>query len=172
MYFEKSHLHFAQLPVIFLVAGIHSASNASTSTATVTANIVRTISITNLNNMVFGDISASSSSGTVIVNASGSRSATGGATINTAVSGGPATFEVIGDTNAVYSISLPSAVTLTTPGGDTILVNGFTSNPDTGSALLDASGKQTISVGSALNTSAFQPFGAYSGIMSVTVNYN
>ena len=127
--------------------------------------------MTTRNGLLFGDISAGSTSGTVILTPAGTRNATGGVTINSETSGNPATFDVQGTPNASFSISLPVSIILSDAASHTMTVDNFTSSP-TPSGVLDASGKQTLFVGATLNVSANQAFGAYSGQMSVTVDYN
>lgn len=149
----------------------HQTADAATTSATVEANIVSTINIVAQNGVVFGDISSSSSSGTVSIDTSGSRTATGGVTINTSTSGSPANFEVSGDPNGLYDITLPVSVVLTSGAGDNMTVDNFSSTPDS-NGQLDAGGTQSLGVGARLNVGSFQPFGAYSGLMSTTVEYN
>lgn len=144
---------------------------AATASATVSANIVSTISISNTTGMQFGDISTSTTAGTVVISPDGTRTSTGGASVNTATSGGPASFAITGDPNASFAVTLPISVTISSPGGNTMLVDSFTSNPAT-TGLLSASGTQTLLVGSTLHVGVLQPFGSYTGIMAVTVDYN
>ena len=146
-------------------------AQAATATATVDANIIMAIGMTTRNGLSFGDISAGPTSGTVILTPSGARTATGGANVNTSTSGNPSTFDVQGEPNASFSISLPVSVILTNSASQTMTVDNFTSSP-TPSGVLDSSGRQTLFVGATLNVSANQPFGSYSGQMSVTVDYN
>ena len=148
-----------------------SSVQAATAVATITANIVSTLRLTTLNGLVFGDISSGSTAGTVVMTATGSRSATGGATINTSVAGSPATFDVQGDANANYSITLPVSVVLSDASSHTMVVDNFTSTP-TSSGVLGGSGQQSLFVGARLNAGSNQAFGSYSGQMSVTVDYN
>jgi hypothetical protein len=144
---------------------------AATATATVTVDVVSTIRLNNITSMVFGDISSSASSGTVILNPTGARLSTGGVTINTAVPGSAATFDVMGDPNATYAITLPAAITLTNPLGNSMLVDNLNSTPSS-FGNLDASGQSVLQVGGTLNVDPNQIFGSYSGLMSVTVEYN
>ena len=149
----------------------HQGVNAAATTATVEANIVSSINIVARNGIVFGDISASSISGTVSIDTSGSRTATGGVTINTSTSGLPANFEVSGDPNGLYNITLPLSIVITSGAGDSMTVDNFSSTPDT-NGQLDVGGTQDMSVAARLNVGSFQPFGTYSGVMSTTVEYN
>ena len=144
---------------------------AATATATIDANIVSTILIVARNGIVFGDISASSIPGTVTIDVDGSRTSTGGATINSNTSGTPAFFEVSGDPNALYIVTLPTSVEITSRAGDRMTVNNFTSLPSA-NGQLDASGRQNLNVGATMKVGSFQPFGAYEGVMTTTVEYN
>jgi hypothetical protein len=145
--------------------------HAATATTTVEANIVSTINLVAQNGIVFGDIGASGIPGTVTIDVDGSRTSTGGATINTNTAGTPATFEVSGDPNALYIVTLPSTVVITSAAGDSMTVNNFTSAPSV-NGQLDSSGRQNLNVGATMNVGSFQPFGAYTGIMATTVEYN
>ncbi len=80
-----------------------------------------------------------------------------------------ASFNVTGDGNANYSITLPSSTTLSS-GGDTMTVDTF--NHDAGATPTLAGGADTFNVGATLNVGATQAVGTYSGTFDVTVNYN
>ena len=153
------------------VAIPYTSVHAATAVATVNANIISNISLSTQNGLVFGDISSSSIAGTVVMTPGGARSATGGTNINTSVAGSPASFDVQGDANASYSFSLPVSVVLSDTSSHTMVVDNFTSSP-TPSGVLDGSGQQTLFVGATLNVGSNQAFGAYSGQISVTVDYN
>ncbi len=144
---------------------------AATAATTVDANIVSTIKLVAQNGIVFGDISASSIPGTVGIGVDGSRNATGGATISSNTSGTPAKFEVSGDPNALYIITLPTSIVITSSAGDSMTVNNFVSAPSA-SGQLDQGGRQNLNVGATMNVGSFQPFGAYQGTMATTVEYN
>ena len=157
--------------LIALLIGSQNAAYAATATTTVEANIVSTINLVARNGIIFGDIGASSIPGTVTIAGDGSRTSTGGATINSNTSGTPATFEVSGDPNALYVITLPDSVVITSSAGDTMKVDNFTSTPSA-NGQLDSSGRQNMNVGARMNVGSFQPFGAYRGVMATTVEYN
>lgn len=144
---------------------------AATTTSTVEVNIVSTVNLVARNGIVFGDISASAIPGTVTISTNGARTTTGGATVNSNTNGTPAKFEASGDPNALYTITLPDSIVLTSGAGDSMTVINFSSTPDA-SGQLDSSGRQDLNVGATLNVGSFQPFGAYRGIMSTTVEYN
>lgn len=144
---------------------------AATTSTTVKANIVSTISLVAQNGIVFGDIGASSVPGTVIIGVDGSRTSTGGASVNSNTSGTPAKFEVSGDPNALYIITLPTSIVITSSAGDSMTVDNFVSEPSA-NGQLDPGGRQNLNVGATMNVGSFQPFGAYQGSMTTTVEYN
>lgn len=156
--------------VIFAFITISSAKAATTST-TVEVNITSNINLVAQNGIVFGDISSSSIPGTVTIGTDSSRVTTGGVTVNSNISATPAVYEVSGDANATYSVTLPESVVLTSVAGDSMVVNKFTSIPGN-DGQLDSSGRQKVNVGATLNVDSFQPFGAYRGVMSTTVDYD
>lgn len=167
----SSKLSTTVLTVLCTCIAGQQMAHAATTTTTVEANIVSTINIVARNGIVFGDIGASAIPGTVTIDVDGSRTSTGGASINSNTSGTPATFEVSGDPNALYVITLPDSVVITSASGDSMKVDRFTSAPSA-DGQLDSSGRQTLNVGARMNVGSFQPFGAYRGTMATTVEYN
>jgi len=145
--------------------------NAATATATVTANIVITMSLTTQSNIAFGDVSAGSTSGTVILSTQGNRTSTGGTTINSGQSGSQAEFSATGEPGAVFSVSKPASIQLTSASNNTMVVDNFISEPANGGQL-DASGNKTVLVGATLHVSSHQAFGSYTGLMVLNVDYN
>lgn len=154
-----------------LVLGNQRCAQAATTTTTVDANIVSTINLVAKNGIVFGDIGASSIPGTVSIGVDGSRTSSGGATVNSNTSGTPAKFEVSGDPNALYIITLPTSIVITSSAGDSMTVDNFVSVPSA-NGQLDPGGRQNLDVGATMNVGSFQPFGTYQGIMATTVEYN
>lgn len=164
---------------VFLVSAVFIAMSLSVqaqinATATASATIVTPLAIANATDMDFGNIAVSASAGTVVISPAGVRSVTGGATLP-AVTGTvtAATFDVTGQANYTYSITLPAAATTITSGANTMTVDTWTSNP-TPSGTLDGTGAQTLQVGATLNVGGGQAAGTYiSGTpFTVTVNYN
>lgn len=126
-----------------------------------------TISLTQ--DMAFGTLAPDISlAGTAVINpTTGTKTVTGGVFdfggIHTA-----AIFAVSGKKNTAFTITLPGAVTLTS-GGNSMTLNGFTSDPAVG--LLNNGGNANVTVGATLQVGANQPAGTYTGIFDVTVNY-
>ncbi len=161
---------------IILIAFTLSAHAQASETATATATIVTPINIANATDMNFGNIAVIATGGTVILTPAGTRSITGDVTLP-AVTGTvtAATFDVTGQANFTYSITLPASpaedVTITN-GTDNMTVSTFTSTPS-GIGTLDGTGAQTLSVGATLNVVGGESSGVYTGgPFTVTVNYN
>lgn len=167
---ERLYIFIGCLLLLSMVCSIRFVE-AATTTATVEANIVSSINLVAENGIVFGDISSSSSEGTVTIDTDGSRTTSGGATVNRNTSGTPALYEVSGDPSAYYNITLPDSVVLTSSAGNTMKVSNFNSIPAS-RGQLDSSGRQKMNVGATLGVDSFQPFGAYRGIMETTIEYN
>ena len=164
--------HFClSVMLVWFAGSVNGPVQATVATATVTTNVILTIGITTQNGLSFGDISAGATAGTIVLSPTGTRTATGGSTFSSGVAGSPAAFDVQGNSNATYSISLPGSVVLTDSSSNNMVVDNFTSSP-TPTGVLDGSGQQTLLVGATLNVGSNQAFGSYSGIMSVTVVYN
>jgi hypothetical protein len=159
------------LLLLTLTVAVESPMQAATSTATVTANIVRPISLDVQNGLKFADITAEKIAGTVVLNPKGLCTTTGGTGVKSSVAAKPAEFKVQGKPNAVYSIRLPKSIVLNGSGGSTLVVDTFTSLPAI-SGLINADGKQTLLVGATLNVGSHQAYGPYAGTMPVIVEYN
>lgn len=145
----------------------------ATATATAAATIVTPISISNTADMNFGNVATDGSVGTVVLTPQSTRTSTGGVTLpTTAGTVTAAAFTVTGSGSYTYSITLPNSVTITS-GGDTMIVDTFTSTPSAADGQL-SSGTQDITVGATLNLVASQGAGTYLSAtpFAVTVNYN
>ena len=126
--------------------------------------------------MNFGNVAISTALGTVELAPTGTRTPSGGVTLPaTAGTVAAAEFDITGEPNYTYSITLPSTDhTITHSGGvETMIVNGFTSSP-TPTGTLDGAGAETVTVGATLNVAGSQLSGLYVSLtpFDVTVNYN
>jgi hypothetical protein len=147
---------------------VYAASADANGTATVIANM----GITKNADLRFGKFSAGTG-GTVVMGTGGARSKTGGVTLSALDAGGAASFGVTGDTTATYAITLPSTAVTIKDGAatpNTMTIDTFVSNPS-GTGQL-TSGAQTLLVGGTLNVGSAQVVAAYTGIFSVSVDYN
>jgi hypothetical protein len=151
-----------------------NAQVSSTAAASATARIVKPIAIEKNVDMSFGNIEASASLGTVVLEPSSanSRTHTGGATLP-AVTGivTTAKFTVTGEALLTYNITLPASTDLS-DGTHTMVLDHFTSTPSATGLLSADPGTQIVYVGATLNVAANQATGSYAGTFNVTVNYN
>ena len=134
----------------FLMALSFSVKAQVNATATASATIVTPIAIANAADMDFGNVAVNASPGTVVLDPAGARSVTGGvslpAVIGTVTA---AAFDVTGQVNFTYSITLPAGATTITDGTNNMTVDTWTSTP-TPTGTLDGTGAQTLSVGATL----------------------
>ena len=168
----KQMTKFFTLAIVMLAFTVSTFAQA---TATATATIVTPIAIANTVDMNFGNVAAGAALGTVVLTPAGARSVTGGVTLP-AIAGTvtAASFDVTGQANFTYAITLPAAATtIDDGGGNTMTVDTWTSSP-TPTGTLSAGGTQTLTVGATLNVGATQVAGTYVSAtpFTVTVNYN
>jgi hypothetical protein len=142
---------------------------AVSAVATINVTVARFLSIVNTSSMEFGSVSVSATAGNVIIGVDGTRSATGGVTINPAGSFTPAKFVLEGKPNANFILKLPDKVELRDGQGNVIEVTNFKSSTDSGQ--LDGNGVLEINVGGQINLDANESSGDYSGTMIVELHY-
>jgi hypothetical protein len=165
--------------IAILMVAFAANALAQSATATAAATIVTPIAITKTIDMNFGNVASSGALGTVVLAPGSTRTVFGGVTLPAIIGTvTAASFDVTGQGNLTYSITLPAGNTTITSGANSMIVNTWTSSP-TPSGTLSAGGTQTITVGATLNVAANQAAGAYSsqnaggsGPFTVTVNYN
>lgn len=157
---------------LIFIGHVKAQVSSTASSIGIDANVIAPITIGNSGSseMNFGTITRSSVAGTVILTADGSRTATGGVAILGSSSFTAAPFAVTGESNASFTITLPTSnVTLTRDGStETMTVNAFTHNSG---LKLSSSGTAEFSVGATLNVNADQVPGLYHGTFSVTIAY-
>ncbi|MEM7561750.1 MAG: DUF4402 domain-containing protein [Pseudomonadota bacterium] len=142
--------------------------------ADVTATSFVPLSISETLPMDFGTVAGGPSPGSVILDTSNGRIATGDAQLLSVGVGNSASFQVSGEPNQVYSIVYGDG-TLASSGGQQITVTNFTDNSN---GSIPGAGTETFQVGATLNLGPNQPAGSYStsnggGIpYTITINYN
>ena len=166
------------LLAILVIAAFSVNVNAQTvvsGAATATATIITPIAITKVVDMNFGDISTNGTDGTVTLDYASGRVATGGASFSAATPGTitSAKFTVTGKAGYAYSISIPTAITLTHTNTTSVMqVTNIGNNVGANGTL--TAGTQDIFVGGKLNLIGAQLAGVYTNTadLKVTVNYN
>lgn len=144
---------------------------AASATAGSSATVVEPIAITKTADLVFGKFSAGTG-GTVVVDTDGARTVTGGVVLLTGTGGAAASFNVTGDADATYAITLPSGTEALTrdAGSETMDAGTWVSSPAATGTL--TAGAQTVTVGATLTVASAQVAGTYNGTFAVTVEYN
>lgn len=164
--------------------GAFGASNsfAAVATTTSTATVIAPIGITKVADLVFGKFAPGATAGTVTVDTSGTRTATGGAILSTIGSTPTAAkFNVTGDNSATYKITWGGVTVLsdsaTAPNTMTLtkisdLTAGGAVTGEVTSGALSATGAQSIYLGGVLAVGISQVAGTYTGDVTATVEYN
>lgn len=155
-------------------------AHAAAASGTGTAVVVTPLSLVNTGPLNFGNIIPSAAAGTVAINEnSGTRTATGGATLAGGLVG-RASFTGLTGGWGIVQVQIPGTVTLTRSGGGSmnaslVLSNmpGFTfvNQPTNKITLVGAGNVFSFAVGGTLNVGANQQAGSYTGTFTVTANY-
>ena len=144
------------------------AASVNSNTAAI---IVQPIGITNSGGMDFGLLAAGVAVSVVNVSTASARSlSSGDVTLITGGSISAASFDVTGEPNGGFGITLPAGSITLTSGGDTMTVDTFVDS-DAGTGTLDGTGNASFTVGANLNVSAAQPVGNYTGTFAASVVY-
>ncbi len=153
---------------VAVMLGLPVAANAATATGDSSAEIVTAISITKGTALDFGSVVAAASAGTVAMDTAGSRTCST-VTCVSQDAGTAASFDVSGQADYQYSVTLPTSTTISDGGGtNSMTIDTFSHN--SGNAL-DGTGADTFNVGATLSVGADQVAGSYTGTFDVTVEY-
>ncbi|MDY0101784.1 MAG: DUF4402 domain-containing protein [Lentimicrobium sp.] len=161
--------------ILMSIASLNVNAQVS-ATADAKATIVTTIGIVKDVNLNFGNLAVTSLAGAVELapSLSATRTKSGGVTLPV-ITGSPtaAKFDVSGQENYTYSITLPASINLT-GAGDDMVVDSFTTDKALNKSTLDASGDDSFFVGATIHVNALQAAGEYTNTsdLTVTVNYN
>jgi hypothetical protein len=175
---KMKNVYLSLASAVLLMAFAGKANAQTTAYASTTAVLVTPISISKTTDMHFGTVAASGTAGTVELDYSDARVATGGASLPAgSVTQKTAVFTVTGESNSGFSISIPSsAITLTGSVSGTMTVDNFAC--DAGAATTLSGGTKVLKVKGILNVPANTVAGTYSNNLGnssalfVTVNYN
>jgi hypothetical protein len=163
----KKFFAAAAFAAISLSAGAANAAPV-TAEAGAGAKIIAPLEIKNTAPLYFGTIAPSlTESGLVYVTPEGEKKCEDALTCLTA-DHTAAKFEVRGEADAAYTISLPDGVEITNEKGDAMKVFKFWGSKDGGRL---AKGQDSFTVGGVLNVEARQAAGQYTGRFIVAVEY-
>lgn len=154
---------------IIVLFGISHAQ--ATASFKASATIIQPIGITNVSNLNFAEVDAKAG-GEIILTPEETRLVSGNSTLGDGSSVTAAAFEVTGDQNFTYSITLPLDSYKLTNGPESMVIKDFTSNQ--GAVANLAGGRSLFKIGATLEINSQQSPGKYSSTtpMNVTVNYN
>src|SRR5690348_13428339 len=127
------------LGILLIALSVNSFAQSS-ATANASVTLVTPISIAKDFDMNFGEIAASGTAGTVILDYSDGVTKTGGVKLLSSAAVKTAQFTVSGEGTSTFSISFPSTITLTSASNDQLTVDGISCDAGTTSAL-DAGSK-------------------------------
>lgn len=170
---------YAASALALAVGTFSTSSFAAQATSSASGTVIQPIAITKAADLSFGKF-APGAGGTVTVSTSGARTASGVILSSIGSSPTAARFNVTGDAGATYSISISApanisdgATTPTTMALSTFsdLTGGGATTGNVASGTLTG-GAQTIYIGGTLTVGATQKAAAYTGNITVTVEYN
>ena len=146
--------------------------NTASDDASVGARIITPITITNDEELEFGDII--SAANTVTITTDGERDATTPGALLVTASRTPqaAQFTVVGEASLKYTVLISESITLTgATTSETMTVDNFVHNANGTLIATETTGKETFSVGADLTVEASQASDIYTGSFTVTVTY-
>lgn len=147
-----------------------SEAEAASATSNADAELVAAIGITNAAGLNFGKFANNGAGGTVVVSTAGTVSTTGDVVAIASSGALAASFDVTGEANTSYTISLPASATVTDASANSMTVDTF-DDSGSGTGTLDGTGNDSFTVGATLTVGGTQVAGAYSGTFDVTVEY-
>jgi hypothetical protein len=132
--------------------------------------IIKPLSVSKVANLAFGDVVAGATAGTVVLAPAGTRTSTGGVTLGNATGVAAGQFSIDGEPSQSYAITVsPSSLSLTGPG-TAMKVDTWVVSP-TSPGVLPAAPPAALALGGTLHVNANQAQGSYSGILTVSANY-
>ncbi|MDB5095704.1 MAG: hypothetical protein JWM80_125 [Cyanobacteria bacterium RYN_339] len=152
---------------------VDQASGSRTGTDDLTAvhlKITKPLALTKTANPSFGDVVAGGTAGTVLLTTAGARTSTGGVTLGNGTGVSAGTFSLTGEPSTAYAVTVsPTTLSLTGPG-TAMTVDTWVLSP-TSPGVLPAVPPATLLVGGTLHVNANQTQGSYTGILTVSANY-
>ena len=158
--------------VLFTVLYVKGNGSNDDANADVSLEIVQSIDISKSKDMNFGQITLGSSGGELTLGTDGVLATTGGIEIFDDANTEPAEFTVSGESNALYTVTLPSdnevKITGVNNSSEEIDLKTFSHNS---TEELDAQGAETFQVGAIAEIDASNEVDVYQGDFTVSVDY-
>jgi hypothetical protein len=160
--------------------------NFSVAQSTIAANkvgvvILKPIAVSQISTLNFGAMTvAANTPGTCVLSTDGTRIAIDGVNLSSqSPIASNASYIVTGSEGAIYSITLPYAITVseTIAGAATMTISDLHTRPESKDSdgligKLDDFGADSFTIGGTLSVAASQLIGTYSGTFDVTIAYN
>lgn len=167
----------AGLGAVSALTGLAStayAQNSASATATGSATIVQSISISKTADLGFGTIvKPTTATSTITVSNSGTRTITGGNAVaanGTGVSA--ASFTVQGEGGSAISVTVPTSFNMTSGTNSLVVTTTNTGTTGNLSGSIGTQGSFVVGVGGSFPLATSTASGAYSGSLVVSVAYN
>lgn len=157
----------------FAVAAGEAASPPAGPTGRFTATVLRQLSITKTQDLVFGVVSTpTSGNGTVTIDpATGARTTVGAVGFGTPTPS-QATFNVTGEGGQAFSVTIPATFQMSGPQAMTVTTSNSAGAAPLLSGALGSQGAFNFGVGGTIAVNSTTPNGSYTGNFTVTVAYN
>lgn len=150
------------------------AQSSASADATVSATVIRAITVTKNADLSFGTVVRGA--GTLVVSTAGARSVTQSVGFLASSTASAGQFTIGGEGGQAITVTVPATITLS-KGADTLSV--ATSNDLSGAAnaqaisgAIGSAGTLVVKVGGTLTLTDNTPVGAYSGTLTVSAAYN
>ena len=129
----------------------------------------RVIKINLVQNLDFGGLGVGYTAGTAVVSASGIKSVSAGI-LDLGGVALPAVFDVTGERNQPFTITLPASATISPVAGISAQLSGFQSIPPL-TGIFDSKGRATVTVGATINLTPGMAESTYAGPFDILVSY-
>lgn len=129
----------------------------------------RAINIVLVQNLDFGGLGVGDTAGTAAISASGIKSVSAGI-LDLGGVALPAVFEVTGEKNQPFTITLPASATISPVAGISAQLSGFQSIPPLTGAF-NQQGRATVTVGATINLTPGLSESVYTGPFDIMVSY-
>ncbi len=167
------HRNYRSIITAIIIFGInrHAAAQAA---ATAAQGICTPASVTRVVDMHFGNAGLAATRGAITISPYTRQVYTNGAAVASSIKSAvsAAAFSLTGQPYYIYAISLPRNTVLTDGNAHVIPAHAFTCFPGL-TGMLDAYGRQLLSIGATFLLSPTLPSGTYANTATrITINYN
>lgn len=153
-------------------ASVGASAQDAKADITASATLLRSLQIVSTSGLSFGTMSPGAAQGAVVMDPSGSRSASGGVTLLSTNTGSASAVSLQGTPAMTYSVTLPPTVTLSSTGGASMTLSNLTTSLQGNAGSIGNNGSGNFSIGGSLAVAAGQAVADYTGTFQVTLGWN